>query len=202
MGLFLLPLVCSGLLGCATPAVVRSLSQEQLKAQEAFANSLSAYFGVIERFAEAQRLEAARRIDELTLEIRNLNRRRALGRLEGATDAGGRQAVLDEFAQQVQADVATSEAQKAQVAALTQKLKEKNQALLAAYAAILDAQRKLNEYVQLQKWDEAIVNQLLASVGLNRERVSQLASEVGTAAGDILKLVGDIRKVAGQPPTR
>lgn len=201
-GTFPVLLLSASLIGCGTPAAVRNLSQEQLKAQEAFATSLNAYFGVIERFAEAQRQEAARRVDELTLEIRKDFEKRALRRLEGATDAAARQAALDEFAQQVQTDVATSEGQKAQVALLAQKLKEKNQALQAAYGAIVEAQRKLNEYVQLQKADEVLVNQLLATVGLSRERVGQLASEVGTAAGDILKLIGEIRKGTGQPPSR
>jgi len=194
----LLLLLSSSLIGCGTPVAVRNLSQEQLKIQEAFEISLRTYFAAMERFAEAQMQVANLRILELTSEIQQRHKQLAVRKLEAATSSQGHQNILDEFAKNVQENFTASQDSKAQIAASLHKLKEKHQALQTSYMAIVEAQRKLNEYLQLEKADEVFVGQLVGMVGLNRERVKQVVAEIGTIVGDIEKVGERIQKAASQ----
>ena len=54
---------------CATPVAVRTLSAELVRTQRVYAVSLHAYFGSVEKFAEAQVKVAEIRIDEITPQI-------------------------------------------------------------------------------------------------------------------------------------
>lgn len=182
-------LLCCLVLSCATPAAVRQLSQEQLQTQEAFGTSLKAYLDVIQRFADTQKAAAERQIDDLTREATKLYARKAEMRLEKAPNREARQDILDELAQNVRSDLATAESQKAQIAARIMQLKEKNRELQSAYAAIVEAQRKLNEYIQIQKLDEVAVNEVLGKVKINRERLNQVVADVVTITEDIRKMM-------------
>ena len=133
--------VCLLVMSCATPAAVRQLSQEQVQTQEAFGASLKAYLDVMQRFAETQMRVASLQIDDLTRQIEQRYTKLAEKRLERAATPEMRHDILTELARNVRTDLVTAETQKAQIAALIVKVREKNQEIHTAYAAIVEAQR-------------------------------------------------------------
>jgi hypothetical protein len=181
--------LCLLMLGCATPPAVRYLSQEQLQTQEAFAVSLKAYTDVMQRFAELQMQTAERQIDDLTRQIEAEYTGLAEKQLEKAATPEMRQEVLAKLAANIRKDVTTAQSQKARIAALIRDLREKNQEMLSAYAAIVEAQRKLNQYIQLKKLDEAVVDEVLGRVQVNREKMNQMVTEVAAITENIRKLM-------------
>jgi len=65
---------------------------------------------------------------------------------------------------------AENEKDKADLAATLEAYKSKNREILAAYQTILDGQNQLNEYIQLKKFDEVIVEKLLGQSMLIKQR--------------------------------
>ena len=57
------------LAGCVTPQAVRTLSEEQIKAQESFLKSQKEYFSVIESFVENQIKVTEALVSTATLKI-------------------------------------------------------------------------------------------------------------------------------------
>jgi chromosome segregation ATPase len=186
---FILLALCLSMLGCATPPAVRYLSQEQLQTQEAFGVSLKAYLDVMLRFAEAQMQAADQQIDDLTRQIEARYTSLAERQLERAATPELRHEVLARLAENIRRDVATAHTQKARIAVLISKLREKNQEMLSAYAAIVEAQRRLNEYIQMKKMDEVMVDEALGRIKINREKMNQTVTEVVNITEDIRKLM-------------
>jgi hypothetical protein len=188
-------LLTIGLVGCGPPPAVRSLSQEQLSVQEAFATTLAEYFEVIEGFAEAQMQLATFLLDEIDLEIRELYTARALSAMEQAGDSNAHREALDELARNVQQESDTTATAKVQIAALVQQLRESHQTIQVHYLAIIEAQRKLNEYIQLQRVDEMAANQLAGLVGMNLQQIRQEVDAITREVADIVTMADRTRQL-------
>jgi hypothetical protein len=207
-------LLTIGLVGCGPPPAVRSLSQEQLRVQEAFAVSLEAYSNTMTEFAEVQvelsllwielevmdrevlhKEDASDLLDALDVlqEDPASELDRALLRLCPELEADRadhtfeqcRQEILGELAQRVREDAARYQANRVSMNATIQRLKESQQALRDVYEDIVEAQRALNTYIQLERADEIVVNELLGVVGLNQERVRQSIDVIGEIMSEI-----------------
>ncbi len=61
--------------------------------------------------------------------------------------------------------------------------------MLAAYSAIVAAQEKLDTYIQLQKADETAFNELLSTVGINKDTLNSDASQITDIADQLTKLI-------------
>ena len=182
-------ILCWLAIGCTTPTAVRQLSQQQLQTQEAFGASLKAFLEVNQRFAESVAHNAERQLDELTGQIGQDYVKKAEKGLEKADNPEKRQTVLSEFAKNVQSNLAGTEAQKAQIAALIKKLKDKNQELQTTYGVIVEAQRQLNEYIQLEKWNDVLVQQSLGMIHLDQQKMDRLATDMTKIAGEVNKII-------------
>ena len=176
------------LTGCGTPMAVKRLSAEQAQVVTNYQQSLKAYFDVIERFADAQEKAADVLIDLTMAQIQSDLKKNAVDAVAG--DTAAKRKAVNELTASVQDNVVQAESRKAQIRDLVAKLKQKDAEMLQAHSAIVSAQDKLNEYIQMKKADEAVLDQLTAMVGVNRDKLNQ-------AAGDTASIATEIQKVAG-----
>ncbi len=173
--------------GCATPRAIRNLSQAQLAAQKSYAQSLRDYFKVIEAFADAQIQVANSQIDAAALKIDTTEKQIARQSIASATTDSDRQKALDQLVTATKNNHDTTAATKTGLADLVLKLKAKDAEMLKAYATIVDAQEKLDTYIQMKKADEAALDALTQAVGINQQKLEQDVSEIGDIVGQISK---------------
>ena len=174
---FLLLPAMSFLTGCATPVAVRNLSGQLVTTQRAYAISLHGYFAAVEKFADAQVTISNTRIDELTAQINGQYGTRATASLATATPAQRRQ-IIDQLVQDVAANANADLPVKQKIAAAAATLKKKDQELDAAYQAIVAASEKLDEYIRLKKADQAAVDSLVQSVGMNNQQITGIVDAI------------------------
>lgn len=172
--------------GCATPAAVKQLSNEIVEINQSYHESLATYFSIIETFVDAQVQLAESLLDESDEKINASYRE--LAKMELEEENPDIDAILDEFENSVNENAAETQDYKAQLADLSAQLKLKNAELLRIQSSIIEAQKKLNEYVQLEKADEVIVNELLGVVGIE---MGKLTNTVGSIS-DIYKKISGI----------
>ncbi len=60
--------------------------------------------------------------------------------------------------------------------------------MLEAYQNIASAQQKLDDYIQLQKADDVVMNELAGIVGVNRDKITQSTTDIANIANEIKKL--------------
>jgi len=174
---FLLLPAMSFLTGCATPVAVRNLSGQLVTTQRAYAISLRGYFAAVEKFADAQVTISNTRIDELTAQINRQYGTRATASLATATPAQRRQ-IIDQLVQDVAANANADLPVRQKIAAAAVTLKKKDQELDAAYQAIVAASEKLDEYIRLKKADQAAVDSLVQSVGMNNQQITGIVDAI------------------------
>jgi hypothetical protein len=144
--------------GCDTPPAVRSFSNEQVKVQEQFGQTLAEHFTVVESFADAQLAVTNWRVDQITKQIQQayVDRTRAVLDADPNLTQAQKDKILMDMAAAVAADSANNEANKRRIAELVDNLKQTDREILAAQAEIAQATRQMNEWVQLQKTDELL----------------------------------------------
>jgi len=174
--------------GCGTPMAVKRLSAEEVKAQVSYLGSLKAYFEVISKFVDAQVQASDFRIDRLTKDLEQEFKASAVGQLANAQDDKARRKVLDDLATKIDDNESTATQQKQKISGLVSKLKAKQAEMLEAYQNIAAAQQKLDEYIQLEKADDVALNQLAGIVGLNRDKITQSATDIANIADQVEKL--------------
>jgi hypothetical protein len=183
--LSVLALLCT--LGCGTPMAVKHLSAEQVKVQNSYLGALKAYFKVIEEFADAQLKASNFRLDDIAKKAAQDETNEALKPVAAAQDDASRRKILGDLANNVQDTGTAVVEQKHTNAELVAKLKAKHKEMLEAYQNILDAQQKLDDYIQLEKADEVLVNQLVGVVGVNKDRITQSVTDIANIEGQIEK---------------
>ena|SRR5215213_7758411 len=185
--LSLLALVTLSTTGCPRYETVRKLSSEQLRVQEAFQDTLTKYFASIEQFADNQVIVDKLYYDDLA--DADEKRIRGKARLDisrlAAGDTAGRDAITEKLGHDLQVMRGTNDKDKKDLDDAVQSLKAKHREILAAYQAILDAQRQLNEYIQLKKADEVIVEQLLGKIKINQQKITRLFDEAADISDKI-----------------
>ncbi len=187
--LFLLAPAMSFLTGCATPVAVRSLSGQLVTTQRAYATSLHGYFAFVEKFADAQVTIAEGRIDGLTAEINRQYGMRAGASLATATPSQ-RQRIIDQLVKDVAANANADLPLKQKIAAAVTSLKKKDQELDAAYQAIVAASEKLDEYIRLKKADQAAIDSLVQSLGLNNQKITDIVDAMIALTQDLTQTFG------------
>ena len=53
----------------------------------------------------------------------------------------------------------------------------------------MEAQEKLDTYIQMKKADKAVIDALTQAVGINQQKLEQDVSEIGTIVGEMSKPV-------------
>jgi len=191
----LFPLIAASMVcaGCATPVAVRTLSAELVKTQRVYAVSLHAYFGSVEKFAEAQVKVAEIRIDEITAEINRDFAQRANSALAGAATPVERQKIIDQLIRAVGNNVNTDQPLKHKIEESVASLKQKDAELEAAYQAILAASEKLDEYIQLKKTNELVIDQLVQSVSINGQKITSIVEAITRIATELSLTISKAR---------
>ena len=185
----LLVLAMSFLIGCATPAAVRSLSGQLVTTQRIYATSLHGYFAAVEKFADAQVLIAQSRIDELTAEMSRQYGTRAGASLAAATP-DQRQRIIDQLVKDVAAAAHADLPLQQKIAEAAANLKKKDQELEAAYQAIVASSVKIDEYIRLNKADPAAIDNLVQSVGLNNQKIPAIVDAIVSITQDLTQTFG------------
>src|SRR5579863_1880633 len=175
--------------GCATPVAVRGLSAALVQTQHAYAASLQGYFAAVENFADAQVSIADLRMDEITAEMNRQFARRAGTGLTGAATADQRQQIIDQLVHDVNSNTSADLPLKRKIGDAAALLKQKDRELEAAYQVILAASEKLDQYIQLKKVDETVINQLLMSVGLNSQKIAALVDAITAISQDLIQTI-------------
>jgi hypothetical protein len=179
-----------GVTGCPRYETVRKLSSEQLRVQEGFQDTITKYFKSMEEFAQNQIIVDKLYYDDLAEQKQDLLRRRARRDLsqipaDAADGAAQRDKRNELLGREIQTSVTQNDLDKKELDDALLLLKAKHQEILSAYQTILDAQRQLNEYIQLKKADEVIVEQLLGKIKVNQQKVTRLFDEAANIADKI-----------------
>lgn len=185
--IFLL-LLASLVVGCATPKAVKQLSTEIADVNVKYHQALTTYFGVIEKFVDSQIKVAEFLIAESDDKIVKLTKKKAKLKLENA-EPGEINGILDEFEKAINENAADSQSDLNKLAQLSAQLKSKHKELLTIQVSIIDAQRKLDEYIQIEKADEVIVNELLGIVGVQMDKITSTVDDVSNIYSEISGLI-------------
>ncbi len=173
--------------GCATPKAVKQLSTEIVDVNVKYHQSLTTYFIVIEKFVDSQIKVAEFLIAESDDKIIKLTKKKARFKLEKENpDING---ILDEFEKAINENATESHSDLNKLAELSAQLKSKHQELLTIHVNVIDAQRKLDEYIQIEKADEAIVNNLLGMVGVQMDKITSTVDDISNIYGEISGII-------------
>lgn len=178
-----------GCVGCGTPAAVKKLSTAQTQTLASYESTLKAYFDIVGRFADAQVKASNFRIDQLTKQINDSYKAEAAEKLAAASTDVARNQALSDYTKKLQANDSDAEAQKKQIAALVHKLKDKQSEMLAAYGQLVSAQQKLDEYIQLKKVDDVVLDELTGILGVSRDKLTSSATDIAEIATQIEKII-------------
>jgi hypothetical protein len=173
--------------GCAIPTAVKSLSQEQVQVQEQYLETQKSYFSLIEKYVESQIKTTELLIASSTQELTQKYKQRALKALKPG-DATNNKEVLDDLVQLVTSEYKSDQEGINRLYRLLYDLKQKHQEMLSAYATMVSAQKKLNEYIQLERADEVFINEMLAVIGVERGKISGLFDSAAGIYTEIEKL--------------
>ena len=169
---------------CATPAAVKTLSAEQAKTLQEYQESQKKYFSVIEKFVDTQIQAVIFQMKELNRELEKKLRLKATKELERANnDAAAK--VVDQLIKEVNENAEGDLQKRESLFRLSQSLKHKHGELLGAYAVLVSAQKKLDEYIQTAKADEVLTNQLLIMMGVQQAKVESAFTDVADFLGKI-----------------
>jgi hypothetical protein len=175
--------------GCVTPIAVRSLSAGLVQTQRVYALSLQSYFAAVEKFADAQVRIAEMRIDAVTSQMNRALGQRAAADLARAATPAERQKIIDQLVRDIAGNTGADLPLKNKIAASVASLKQKDQELAAAYAVILAASEKLDEYVRLKKADEVAINTLAQTVGVNSQKITSIVDAITKLSADIIQSI-------------
>jgi len=170
---FLIPCV-----GCGTPTAVRNLSAVQSRTMESYQQSLKTYFNVVMKFADGQVAAANAIINSNVREMTDLQKEDALDNLGKAKTPEDRSAALNNYTKAILQFRSTAEGQLQSISENVNKLRAKQEEMISAYGELVRAQKALDEYIQMKKADEVILDDLAQLVGINQEKLTQSVTDI------------------------
>lgn len=169
-------LFCLLTLSCATPSSVKKLSIEIVDVNEKYHQSLKDYFSIIEKFVDAQIKVAEFLIKESDEKIETLLKKKA--KIQLAEVNADVDAILDGLIKELNENSTSNQDDKSKLTQLSFQLKSKHGELLYIQENIIMAQKKLNEYIQLEKADELLVNEFLGIVGIQKDKLINTMNDI------------------------
>ncbi len=163
---------------------MKALSAEQAKTLQEYQESQKKYFAVIEKFVDTQIQSVTFQMKELNRELEKKLRQKATKELERANKEDAVK-VIDQLIKDVNANAEGDLQRRESLFRLLQSLKHKHAELLSAYAVLVSAQKKLDEYIQTAKADEVLTNQLLIMIGVRQAKVESAFTDVADFLGKI-----------------
>lgn len=174
----ILTLFCILTLSCATPNSVKKLSTEIVDVNEKYHQSLKDYFSIIEKFVDAQIKVAEFLIKESDEKIETLLKKKA--KIQLAQDNADIDAILDGLIKELNENFTSNQDDKSKLTQLSFQLRSKHNELLNIQQNIIMAQKKLDEYIQIEKADELLVNEFLGIVGIQKDRLVNTMNDITT----------------------
>lgn len=174
----ILTLFCILTLSCATPNSVKKLSTEIVDVNEKYYQSLKDYFSIIEKFVDAQIKVAEFLIKESDEKIETLLKKKA--KIQLAQDNADIDAILDGLIKELNENFTSNQDDKSKLTQLSFQLRSKHNELLNIQQNIIMAQKKLDEYIQLEKADELLVNEFLGIVGIQKDKLVNTMNDITT----------------------
>lgn len=173
---FILIFVSILVLGCSTPNNVKKLSTEIVDVNQKYHQSLKDYFSIIEKFVDAQIKVAEFLIKESDEKIETLLKKKT--KIQLAQDNADVDAILDGLIKALNENSANNQDDKSKLTQLSYQLKSKHSELLNIQENIIMAQKKLDEYIQLEKADELLVNEFLGIVGIQKDKLVNTMNDI------------------------
>jgi hypothetical protein len=173
--------------GCKTPQAVLDLSDKTVTTSEQYQKTLIEYFALIEGLVKDQITLAELQIKELEEDNYNILKQKAKLQLKDASVDVDK--VLTDYAAEVKKESSGSLGNQGKLQAAFAGLKTKHVELLTCHQRIVDAQRKLQDYLRTEKADEVFVRELATTIGIEKGKMSSIAAEMKSKLEDINSLV-------------
>lgn len=169
---------------CGTPKVVKNLSSEHLRVQGELNTQLKGYFTSFEEFVKARVEASERRIENLHKKILTNFEKIAEEKLK-AQDPNA----LKELIQNTKSESFKLGELKSQLQQRLKTVKDNNAEFTKAYDILIEAQRTLDTYIQLEKADEHLKNQIIGSLGLTSDRFSSFSNKFNSSLNKLGELI-------------
>jgi len=132
---------------------------------------------------------AEMRIVDVTAQMNGALGQRATADLAQAATPADRQKIIDQLVTAIAANTGADLPLKNKIAASVASLKQKDLELAAAYAVILAASEKLDEYIRLKKVDEAAIDALVQTVGVSSQKITSIVDAITKLSADIIQSI-------------
>lgn len=182
--------------GCSTPQAVKSLSTAQTEAMSSFESHLGTYFATIEKLVDIQIEAASEQLDAISDDILALERKKAVAKLKGSTNLTATSTALVDLTKNTKTEVSDTMRLKDELASRKNSLVLAHQRFIASYATLIEAQKRLDAYLQLERADERLLNEALSAVGVSRKDFDEATGKVKGAVVGIADTLGRIRASA------
>ena len=155
---------------------MKSLSTEQVKVQEKTKVSLEQYFGIIEEFVSNFIVSLKQEEDialEEEIEIYRKRFKSASSKVDADIDTLSKQ-FADDIEKATKNSIQTKESYDLRL----NELREKHKELLLVFDALEKGQKTLDNYIQLEKADEAVANLLYSKLGVSESTITSYADSI------------------------
>ena len=186
------------LTGCPRYEKVREVSKEELRVQEGLQANLKAYIKSMEELADNHAIVSKLYYDDLAVQDKKRLEDKAKRDLDKLpTDKTTERAKISEqLGSKKQAIDDQDEKDKKELDDLVAALKKKDTELLAAYQVMVDAQTQLNEYIQLKKFDEVLIDKTLGKLKFGEKDALKFFDEAAAISRKIKVKQPDANKNA------
>ena len=166
-------------IGCPRYATIREFSREQLEAQKGMQKTLNSYMKSMEEFAENHAIVSKLYLDDLAEAEQNRLKRLAVRQLNAnpAPDQAARDQINLKLGSDLRDNAVKNEQDKKEIDNRISSLKAKHNEIRDAYQTIIESQEQINNYVQLKKADEVVVEQLLGRIRVNQQSIVRYIDE-------------------------
>lgn len=169
-------IISAMLSGCATPQSLKSLSSEQVKVQGQTKASLQQYFSIIEQLV-TNVIDNLKREEGIALK-----EEKALYQNKFKSESGKTGADIDALSKQLADDIEEATKKSIQAQETFDKrlneLKAKHKEILLVFDALEQGQKTIDNYIQLEKADEAVANLLYSKLGVSEKTVTSYANSI------------------------
>jgi len=182
-------IIIFALIGCSTPQIVKNLSQEEVKAQIAAKKTLQNYFEVIEQMVQKQiRLNVISDQISYTKKVNLYKKKYTLSLKQPGVNSNE---LLDNLTSSIKKATITMLDSKTNYQQKYAKLKTKHAEILNMLDKMIEAQKTLNNYIQLEKVNDLVTIDILSSLGTNQETIDKYSNEISNIINDVSNIKGD-----------
>lgn len=166
--------------GCATPQAVKSLSNEQVEIQKAFNKALTEYLTIIEKFTISQKNNAIKRINQRLDE--QISLQEDLNSIDFLNISDDKK-IKNQLSSHGKKILQLNKSEQKNIKLIEErvyKLIEHHKKLLKTQSNLIQAQTKLNEYIQIEKADEVAFANLTGKVQKTKSEIQNIIDDINS----------------------